>query len=190
MNAEKKNQVEKLAVIALLAVFGLTFSSALKNFGIGRPRPVTAPSAASEAAPARRVEPVALAAALESAPTTVTPTATSHEPSRSALAPSATASAYSAHDVRDPLKSLLPAPPSPSGQAVVTAARPAPIESWQAREVQGVIWGGSEPKAIIDQEVYGVGDLLDGATIVAIDRSGVRLRRGDREIVYAVSSVE
>lgn len=46
-------------------------------------------------------------------------------------------------------------------------------ESLPSLTVQGVIWGGSFPQAIVNNKVIKVGDVLEGVDIVAIDKEGV-----------------
>ena len=88
-----------------------------------------------------------------------------------------TTSSYDAEGLRDPMKSLLPQPAvvqmsSPQGQKSVAAPPPAPTAPTGA--LQGMVWGtGSAPHAIIDGEVYRVGDMMKGAKIVAITPDGV-----------------
>jgi len=53
--------------------------------------------------------------------------------------------------------------------------------------VQGLIWGGNFPQAIINNKVYKVGDTIQGATISTIDKSGVTLSLGGKK--YILSSV-
>ena len=85
-------------------------------------------------------------------------------------------SAYDAESLRDPMKSLLPQPTavqatSSQGQKVIAAPPPAPTPPKGA--LQGMVWGTGNPQAIIDGEVYRVGDMMKGAKIVAITPDGV-----------------
>ncbi len=41
--------------------------------------------------------------------------------------------------------------------------------------VQGIIWGGKVPQAIINDQVFTVGDSIEGAKILSIDKKGVKL---------------
>lgn len=88
---------------------------------------------------------------------------------------------------RDPFISLLPsdlpppAAPAPQGKTAMGRGsgggpgagggegdvRPPPLT------VRGVIVGGQHPQALIDEGVYGVGDLVKGVRIIAIEREGV-----------------
>ena len=81
---------------------------------------------------------------------------------------------------RDPFKSLLPkiedieAAPDDANEA---EDRPYPVEHVEAPEItiQGILWGTDKPMAIINDNVYGVGDSLAsvGATIHSIKRNSV-----------------
>jgi hypothetical protein len=50
------------------------------------------------------------------------------------------------------------------------------------------VWGGTKPKAIIDDEVYGVDDTVQGARILAIDRRGVTIDHLGMRVFYSPSS--
>jgi hypothetical protein len=109
---------------------------------------------------------------------------------RSAPAPQAAAAAYTAFDVRDPLKSLLPKPAASAqaswgpGAAAAEAPPPPPPEL----HVEGLLWGGANPQAIIDGRLYGVQDAVYGAKILAIDRSGVTIEYLGKPVVYPTAS--
>jgi len=53
----------------------------------------------------------------------------------------------------------------------------------QALRVEGMIWGSARPQAIIDGEVYDVGDVVKEAEIIGIDRKGVVLFYKDRKFI-------
>jgi hypothetical protein len=42
-------------------------------------------------------------------------------------------------------------------------------------KVQGIIWGGRIPQAIINDKVLTVGDTIEGAEILSIDKKGITL---------------
>jgi len=155
MGLSKKNQRELLLVMMLLGVFALTLSGAFKNAGVFTSRasgPVMGTtSRARQAAP----------------PTTVPAQAPVVKPTDQAR--------YTASDLRDPLQSLLPEPRKPEATRpqeshTVSARAPSPPPSLR---LEGVVWGGAEPKAIIGQGVYGVGAVVEGATIKSIGRDGI-----------------
>ena len=45
-------------------------------------------------------------------------------------------------------------------------------------KVQGIIWGGRFPQAIINDRVWTVGDVIEGAEILSIDEKGITLSSG------------
>ena len=45
-------------------------------------------------------------------------------------------------------------------------------------KVQGIIWGGRFPQAIVNNRVVTVGDTIDGAEILGIDKNGITLSSG------------
>ena len=77
---------------------------------------------------------------------------------------------YKAGDLRDPFKkpeSLSTQKPEVSGTQV-TQEKPLP-----SLTVQGLIWGGSFPQAIINNKVVKIGDTIDKVSIINIDKDGV-----------------
>ena len=100
-------------------------------------------------------------------------------PERS-LEPTVPVVRYAAERVRDPLLSLLPREVSraASGQPSrgTAAATPPP----PAIVVEGVVWGTTRPQAIIEGELYNVGETVQGARIVAIDRGGITVEAQGR----------
>ncbi|MBI4597261.1 MAG: hypothetical protein HY737_02530 [Candidatus Omnitrophica bacterium] len=85
---------------------------------------------------------------------------------------------YTAQSLRDPMKSLLPqheemlrpARDDDGKNAKKLAKTPMPV-----LELQGVLWGGPKPSAIINSEVYGVGEAVKGVIIKSVDRTGVKV---------------
>lgn len=55
--------------------------------------------------------------------------------------------------------------------------------------VEGLIWGEHKPKAIIDDQIYTLGDRLDDAEIVKINKDGVTLIYDDQEYVVTTKQV-
>jgi len=45
-------------------------------------------------------------------------------------------------------------------------------------KVQGIIWGGRIPQAIINDQVFNVGDTIEGIEILNIDKNGITLSSG------------
>lgn len=83
---------------------------------------------------------------------------------------------YSAQNLRDPLANLLPKPvpaPAVSEQAPVEEVKPP--EPPPQLLVKGIWWEAGRPKALINNEIYGIGESIGGARITAIARDGVTL---------------
>jgi hypothetical protein len=55
-----------------------------------------------------------------------------------------------------------------------------PLPSLDKFKVQGVIWGGKLPQAIINNKVLGVGDSIDGAEIMSIGKKVITLNFSGR----------
>jgi len=91
---------------------------------------------------------------------------------------------YSSGDLRDPFSDLFQlaaekekkekelqsfeAPPE-DAEVVV------PMPSLDKFKVQGVIWGGRFPQAIINNKILSVGDSIEGVKIVNIEKKGITL---------------
>lgn len=54
--------------------------------------------------------------------------------------------------------------------------------------VQGLIWGGNFPQAIINNKVYKVGDAIQEASISKIDKSGIIVLLGGKQYILTPSS--
>ena len=90
---------------------------------------------------------------------------------------------YEAKDTRDPFQDYL-AKKSAPGVEVKTVDQAAAIVN--AMKVQGIIWGGRFPQAIIDNKVVKAGDAIGEARVVEIKKDGITLLVGDRN--YTISS--
>lgn len=55
--------------------------------------------------------------------------------------------------------------------------------------IQGIVWGGRLPQAIINHKVYKVGDLIEDARIEKIDKNGVTVSFKDRLVTLDSPSV-
>ncbi len=181
MDANKKVAAEKRIIIGLTMVFMVTFvTGPLKSLGIfGRP---AHPIVASPVQAVTMSKP--LGAMVQDQQRKIE--------METALASSAARDRfmgpvrYKAQDLRDPLQSLLPEPEPQKAQGgykdrVAQAGPPSP----PVLHVQGLLWGGSKPKAIIDGEVYDVGDVVKGAKIVAIVQGGVTVEHEGKSLFYA-----
>ena len=159
MNAKKSIAITSGILVALV----LLLASGLKvaGKGLGRAdRPMAQPLTVTMAEHLKRME-----APFESL--TVSPPAP--QPPAEPL--------YTASAMRDPLQSLLPREELATMPTMTDAPAPMP----QAPQpppilaLQGVFWGDAVPTAIINGQVYGIGDTVSGATIRAIDRRGIEL---------------
>ena len=88
---------------------------------------------------------------------------------------------YKAGELRDPFKSPISELPPPEEKPPVVVETPPPQFT-----VQGVIWGGSFPQAIINNKVVKAGDTLEGATIKSIAKDGIIIIFNKKE--YKISS--
>lgn len=83
---------------------------------------------------------------------------------------------YTASGLRDPFETYLPrkktadlksAKKDDSGEEVGTV-KPFPTFS-----IQGIIWGGQFPQAIINNKIVKAGDVIEEAKIIGIEKDGV-----------------
>ena len=113
------------------------------------------------------------------------------EPATSAPSTSAPQSpaAYTARNLRDPMQSQLPKPKTVTPVSTASAGDSAPAlpPVPPPLTVQGLVWGGPTPQAIINGAVYGINDVIEGAKIVAIDRRGVTFEYAGVLLAYAPS---
>lgn len=49
--------------------------------------------------------------------------------------------------------------------------------------VSGLMWGTDKPKAIINDEIVGIGSVVNGATIVKIDANGILFEYNDKQFL-------
>ena len=72
----------------------------------------------------------------------------------------------------------------------------APVESGQgaaeisSMSLEGLVWGAEYPQAILNGQIVKIGDTLEGYEVVAIDKTGVQLRAGGREVHVHVKRKE
>ena len=50
-------------------------------------------------------------------------------------------------------------------------------------EVSGIVYNEKNPSAIIEKEVYGIGDVVDGYTIIRITRTEVEFEKNGKKII-------
>ena len=86
---------------------------------------------------------------------------------------------YSSGDLRDPFSDLFQLAKEKEGQSIQetegSIAQEEPMPSLKNFKVQGVIWGGRFPQAIINNKILGIGDLIEGFEIVNIEKKGITL---------------
>ena len=179
MNATAKAKLEQRAVMALLVLFLVTLAGVGKSIGLFGSRamaagqvnlkgPTTASSPLQGQHPAAQTESGALADVTE-------------QPAEGAVALRG-ATTYTAHELRDPLRSLLPeAPVKPDPVELAGVTLPAPVvtakDSLSPVTIQGVWWEGAKTKVMIDGKLYGIGDPLEGATIRSIERDAITVEQ-------------
>lgn len=191
MDAKRRVDVEKKAVMALLVVFVLTLAGSLRHLGLfGRgnlpapvqvkitmPAPVTSPSKMLETYHERMIGADQLRGA--------------SEPGAGRAAEPSIPPRYTASSGRDPMISLLPEVKAVDRRAAgpwtnATAATPGPTQP-PALRLQGVLLGGLVPQAIINNKVYRVGESINGARITAIERHSVQVEFNGVTTRYTIS---
>jgi hypothetical protein len=100
---------------------------------------------------------------------------------------------YTADSSRDPFLSWLPSadgkPVTRGGERPATEASSAPVTSAPSGvKIEGVIWGGPRPQAVIDGKVYDVGDVVQGARIRRIGPDGVITDVQGRDVQWRMPS--
>jgi hypothetical protein len=98
---------------------------------------------------------------------------------------------------RDPMVSLLPdqtqaseavaegrTPPARALRAGGSDGAPTPATVGGALSVEGMVWGAARTQALINGTLYEVGDVVEGARILSIERAGVTVEvDGIRHVV-------
>jgi len=176
--AVKKEVVETVAVVGLAAVLaGALFMGRLSVIGLFKSSPSPAATRRAGSEPAK-------VPAAQVIPDEVLPNASKY---------------YTAGMLRDPLKSFLPQPPtsrdaarSQIGTPDVSAppvgpAMPKPLQR-PTLNIQGLIWGGPRPQAIINNHVYSVDDTVAGGTITSISPRGVELDYHGTTVLFSRAS--
>jgi len=87
---------------------------------------------------------------------------------------------------KDPFKSVLP---EIQKTATVVQEEYKEEVALPVVNIQGLIWGGKEPLAIINNKVYKVGDLIEDIKIINIEKEGVSvIYRGKNFVLPAPSN--
>lgn len=91
---------------------------------------------------------------------------------------------YSSGDLRDPFRDLLQVAEENEKkkkeiqdfESPGEEAEPAmPMPSLDKFKVQGIMWGGRFPQAIVNNKVVIIGDMIEGLKVVNIEKKGVTL---------------
>ncbi len=83
---------------------------------------------------------------------------------------------YTSSKLRDPFTLTVP-----QEALAVKTTGPSPLPAFK---IDGFVWGSSLPQAIINNKVYAVGDTVEGAQIIKIDKDGITFLFQDN--VYTV----
>ena len=94
---------------------------------------------------------------------------------------------YSSENKKDPFQSPIKEKETPA-QSTVPSVLPTPGSQPETLkppelEVQGIIWGGRLNQAIINKSVVKVGDTIEGAQIIKIEKGGVVVSFGKKEFL-------
>lgn len=175
MIATSKSQLQWMGVAVLLMIFAGTLSHALKRPQAHRSLKMGRASALPQLPPRLAYTsptPEAVEQQVDGHPDSAEAKPAGSEPAEASL-PTVQ---YTADAFRDPLVSRLPSAASqqvivipPENHMPMPQLEPPP----PTFTIEGVVWGGPRPQAVIDGTVYDVGDTVQGARIMAIDRTGV-----------------
>lgn len=80
---------------------------------------------------------------------------------------------YNAKDYKDPFKAPVVENPDMDGKKEVVPEAPVKAGVPPVFTVQGIIYGGNFPQAIINNKVVKIGDTLNGCRIISIDKDNV-----------------
>lgn len=101
-------------------------------------------------------------------------------------------------DFRDPFLSGLPKKVetkivSISAPAGTTTYEPVEMEAdefdYSSLTVTGLLWGGDKPRAIINGDIVGIGSMINGATILQIDATGILFEYNDKQYLLQRTNV-
>jgi hypothetical protein len=90
---------------------------------------------------------------------------------------------YKAQGSRDPFRPLV------TEKKISAAAAPEPDKMLPNFTVQGVVWGGVFPQAIINNQVVKKGDMLGEAKVIEIGKEGVTVLFANQEYTLSPSVV-
>lgn len=82
---------------------------------------------------------------------------------------------YTAEKLRDPFQGVKIEKEEKASEITTPTALPPSLT------IQGLVWGGSFPQAIINNKVFKVGDMIEGCRIIDINKGGVTIFFGGRQ---------
>jgi len=171
MDAIRKAKLEQRVILILLVVFAGTVVGVLRSVGIlGRKAPKIDAVTELAGSPVSVPEAVQRFRERMAAVQPEEPQATAESES-----PEVAPVQYTASTLRDPMISLLPEERLEQTTPEVVVSPPPPPPQPPVVTVQGILWGNARPQALIDGQLYEVGDTIDGAKIIAITRDGAVL---------------
>lgn len=183
----KKNSQQQMVVAALMVLFGLVVMNSLRTLGVFGSRPAPRKAAAATPKAGETLLPDGVKKRQRRVPERAMPDATA-----GGAAPQArTEDGYTAQALRDPFVDLLPKPAPGSALEPLVAEQPAPPPpQLPSLAVQGTWWGGEGGAAIINGQVYRVGDEISGVTIRGIDHNGVTVEFAGRMVLLTSGAAE
>ena len=92
---------------------------------------------------------------------------------------------YEAAGIRDPFVPLVQV----KGAVSATGATPANIKPLPVLTLQGLVWGGDFPQAIINNKLVRIGDIIAGVEVVAIGKDGVIVLYANKKYKLSTSAV-
>jgi hypothetical protein len=173
MDAAQKAGFEKKVIIGLLCLFAVRLVRALRESGLLGARPGPAPVVRASKNPST----IKTFEAIEEKVLSAAPVQPAHGTPSAPL--------YTAQDLRDPMESLLPPEPKPELSEAEVQARQS---TRPPLRLQGLVWGGKKPQAIINSRLYRVGESVEGSKILSIDRTGVTIEHYGHSALYSTAT--
>lgn len=164
----KSSNLWSVCIILISVIFGLKFSYAQTPQEPTASEEKKAPEATTEA---------------KTEATTETKTEATTEAKTEASSKETPESQEGLLDFKDPFVSALPAKPVEIGSGGPSQGGPSEEEKfdYSALNVTGLVWGIDNPKAIINGEVVGIGDVVNEAEIMNITADGILFKYKDKE---------
>ena len=101
---------------------------------------------------------------------------------------------YTSEDLRDPFSNLFQLNKEKKDQNIQvpqeSIEQEQPLPDLGNFKVQGIIWGGNFPQAVINNKILKVGDLIDGGQIASIEKKGITLNYAGRMVNLEMGNKE